>query len=86
MNDNFDGNTNVIDYEIIGWHEKDCPEDMLGFKYIKDDRIYLCQCRDNHGGIYYIVVDWDSTNHRWITKSGLNVIRWTPVKKQKENY
>ena len=30
MNDNFDGNTNVVDYEIIGWHEKDCPEDMLG--------------------------------------------------------
>ena len=86
MNDNFDGNTNVVDYEIIGWHEKDCPEDMFGFKYIKDDRIYLCQCRDNHGGIYYMVVDWDSTNHKWITKSGLNVIRWTPVKKQKENY
>lgn len=27
MNDNFDGNTNVIDYEIIGWQETDCWSD-----------------------------------------------------------
>lgn len=84
MDNNFDGHTNVIDYEIIGWHEKDCPEDMMGFKYIKDTRIYLCMCKDTHGGTYYMVVDWDSVNHKWQTKTGLTVVKWTPIKKCKE--
>lgn len=86
VNTDFDGNTNVVGYEIIGWHENDTPEDMKGFKYIKYTKVYLCQCRDNHGGIYYMMVDWDDINHKWLIKTGLTVLRWTPIKKLEKNY